>query len=454
MIIRFTYLILLAITLSNFTFAQNFWEKISSPTTNFLRTLYFADSLKGWVAGDSGAIFYTSDGGLNWTRQKTNTTSTIMRLFFLDSEKAWALAWADVANSDNLFYGTEILKTTNGGLDWSVEQYKEENAFLRGIYFIDTLKGFMGGVPAKFLATSDGGLNWEPANIDSGTFSYFPVINFKFYNDHYGFACGGRFDIAGVIWKTTNGGDSWTPIDGKYSPPDEVWDMHFFDSLHIIGIGGDPDVFGVGLIYSLDAGESWDYFEIGIPGRAFAMSFRTENEGWAVVPQSELFVTTFDYGYTWTPFTTPDSTQLYDIFFTDSITGYAVGDGGVIVKYKYQIPDYVDDENNLLTTNYELNQNYPNPFNPSTVIGYQIPVSSNITLKVYDILGNDVATLIDEYKPAGKYEFEFNTSQISSLSSGVYFYQLSAVSSETSLSASRQGAEYKFIQTKKMIYSK
>ncbi len=55
---------------------------------------------------------------------------------------------------DNLFYGTEILKTTNGGENWSVEQYREENVFLRGIYFLDTLKGFAGGVPGQFLANN------------------------------------------------------------------------------------------------------------------------------------------------------------------------------------------------------------------------------------------------------------------------------------------------------------
>ncbi len=293
-VIKKIYLIIFLLFLTRFSFGQNFWERIESPTENFLRTLHFADSLRGWVAGDSGSIFYTSDGGKNWIQQQSNTTSKIMKLFFLDDNRAWGLAWADAG--DNLFYGTEILKTTDGGENWSVEQYREENVFLRGIYFLDTLKGFAGGVPAQFLETSDGGLTWEPATIDSGAFSQFPVIDFKFYNQLYGFACGGRFDIAGVIWRTINGGESWVPLDGQYSPPDEVWDIHFFDSLNVMGIGGDPDYFGVGIMQSTDAGISWVYYEIGVYGQALALSFRTENEGWAVVPQSESFVATFDYG--------------------------------------------------------------------------------------------------------------------------------------------------------------
>lgn len=82
---------------------------------------------------------------------------------------------------------------------------------------------------------------------------------------------------------------------------------------------------------------------------------------------------------------------------------------------------------------FELMQNYPNPFNPATVISYQLPVGSDVTLKVYDVLGNEVAILFDDYKPVGKYEVEFRAS---SLTSGVYFYRLQAGN---------------FMQTKKMV---
>ncbi len=95
---------------------------------------------------------------------------------------------------------------------------------------------------------------------------------------------------------------------------------------------------------------------------------------------------------------------------------------------------------NKIPSTYSLSQNYPNPFNPSTVISWQTPVAGKQTIKVYNILGNEVATLIDEYKPAGTYEVEFNASSGSkNLASGVYFYQLKSAN---------------FIQTKKMILMK
>ena len=74
-----------------------------------------------------------------------------------------------------------------------------------------------------------------------------------------------------------------------------------------------------------------------------------------------------------------------------------------------------------------LNQNYPNPFNPSTNISYRLPFRSHVTLKVYNIIGNEVATLVNEEKPAGKNDVVFNTSSVpGGLSSGVYFYKLQA----------------------------
>ena len=81
----------------------------------------------------------------------------------------------------------------------------------------------------------------------------------------------------------------------------------------------------------------------------------------------------------------------------------------------------VEDENGI--TKFKLFQNYPNPFNPTTKIKWQSPVGSWQTLKIYDVLGNEVVTLVDEYKSSGNYEVEWNAS---SLSSGVYYYSLSS----------------------------
>ena len=112
----------------------------------------------------------------------------------------------------------------------------------------------------------------------------------------------------------------------------------------------------------------------------------------------------------------------------------------------------VEIEENYLDT-YELSQNYPNPFNPSTKIKYQIPEISVVTIKVYDVLGKEIATLVDEEKPAGSYDVEFSATGGSlpagrhgasggnawNLPSGIYFYQLKAGN---------------FVESKKMILLK
>lgn len=91
----------------------------------------------------------------------------------------------------------------------------------------------------------------------------------------------------------------------------------------------------------------------------------------------------------------------------------------MLVKYGSTIG--IEPVSNEVPAEFVLSQNYPNPFNPVTSIKYLIPQSSSVLLKVYDILGNEVATLVNEFKPVGTYEVEFNAKQ---LSSGVYFYKL------------------------------
>ncbi|MBE0572405.1 MAG: T9SS type A sorting domain-containing protein [Ignavibacteriaceae bacterium] len=89
------------------------------------------------------------------------------------------------------------------------------------------------------------------------------------------------------------------------------------------------------------------------------------------------------------------------------------------IPQKIAVSEYPTDQKD----EYQLNQNYPNPFNPTTIISYSLPASNHVTIKVFDILGNEVTTLLNEQKEAGTHTIVFNASD---LSSGVYFYKIQA----------------------------
>lgn len=89
----------------------------------------------------------------------------------------------------------------------------------------------------------------------------------------------------------------------------------------------------------------------------------------------------------------------------------------------YQLASDVGEDNSQIPKEFSLSQNFPNPFNPSTVIGYQLPVSENVSLKVYDLFGKEVRTLVNEFQQAGGHNCEFRLEN-GELASGIYFYQL------------------------------
>lgn len=109
------------------------------------------------------------------------------------------------------------------------------------------------------------------------------------------------------------------------------------------------------------------------------------------------------------------------------------------------VTDIKDDT--LLPQEFVLSQNFPNPFNPSTTISYQLSSAGYVTLKVYDLLGREIATLVHEYKQAGDYSTEFRV-QNGELASGVYFYMIRVRDS----SPDRSGSE--FGKTMKMLLIK
>jgi len=132
--------------------------------------------------------------------------------------------------------------------------------------------------------------------------------------------------------------------------------------------------------------------------------------------------------------------QLFEIYFSPLVTEISVDPNNWVIDHSTITHIGIDDDEFIIKS-FSLFQNYPNPFNPSTMISYQLPVSSDVTLKVFDVLGNEIATLVNEERPAGRYEVEFSiySGEGWNLSSGVYFYQLRAGD---------------FIETKKMILMK
>jgi hypothetical protein len=189
------------------------------------------------------------------------------------------------------------------------------------------------------------------------------------------------------------------------------------------------------------------FFDIEDSIDCFAFRFDIPQDSSYINCKREMHILSIDTSYT---LGVPDYHQTqtpYDYWFSYNFGIYSYFEWGII-EYSYGLKGCIisgvtygellvsvrKEAKNPKTIS--LCQNYPNPFNPTTTIKYQIPEISFVTIKVYDILGNEIATLVSEEKPAGSYDVEFIGDE---LPSGIYFYQLEAGN---------------FIETKKMVLLK
>jgi len=403
----------LAIFQGQRVFSQGSWERIDVPTGEWLRSVWFVDSLYGWAAGNAGTIIQTSDGGESWEVQDSQTENNIADIFFLDRQTGWATSF----NFTQSPYGTVLLKTTDGGEEWTQQIYPEENYFMNCILFLDSLTGWMGGSPHALVKTTDGGMTWQQAYVDTSTLAFFPVLKIEFYDDTYGYASGGLFDIAGVVWRTWDGGDHWYAIDPLEAPADEVRGLYCFDSLHVMGAGGDPDFgFGVGIIRTEDGGLNWDYDELGYPGNAYDLDFRNETEAWAPLGPRRKFIYTVNGGKKWAEVLTPDSTIIFDVCFPDSLHGFAVGPEGAMLRYIPPVPVGIAENSLPDTTGFSLSI-YPNPSRGTFNLQFTIYSLRRVSLRIYDLYGQEVGRVMDELLPAGDHKIRFDAGQ---LNPGIY----------------------------------
>jgi photosystem II stability/assembly factor-like uncharacterized protein len=359
------------------------------------------DGLGGFfcAVGNSGSVIWSPDGGETWEDRSILGVTTNFKSFdFLDygSGDLQVVVCGE---------GGTVYKSTNSGGGWTWQQVNTiTNRNLTSIIAMTTDLYIAVGDSGTVIRTSDGGQTWENKSVAQNKyfnriFSGMPVSAFG-----YAWAVGNN----AYILATTDYGNSWFP---QY-----------------------PLTFDTSMVHIYD------------------IAFRNQNDG-ILVGQGGLVNYTTNGGTTWlqdSEFNGFTNDDIISLAVKDENTATAVVRGtnsdGMATTTLITVssePLAVDDNNNIIPSEYSLGQNYPNPFNPSTTIKYTIPnvtlsgdEGSRVQLKIYDVLGNKVATLVDEYKPAGSYEVEFDASV---LTSGIYFYKIQAGS---------------FVETKKMILIK
>jgi len=392
---------------SNKIIAQTgwFWQN-PLPTGQTLKDVHVLDENTTIAVGGAGTIIKTTDGGISWVAQSSGTNADLYSVYFVDLNIGWTVGSG----------GGTILKTTNGGTSWS-SQGSQNYDPLYSVFFINSSIGWIAGEDNTILKTTNGGTNWI---FQQGTFPK-SVRSIYFTDENNGCAAGIDYDgnnYFGVIIKTTDGGESWT---NQYSG---YWllSLYFINSNTAWVVGG-----GI-ILNTNDGGTSWNPQITGTSYQLYSVHFSDSNFGWAVGydgnASSGIILNTSDGGKNWNPTSVGADTVLYSVQFADLYNGWAVGDNGAILHTTNGGVSFVEEEHiDEVPTEFIISQNYPNPFNPNTKIKYSVPLSSQMTIKVYDILGNEIEILVSEEKPVGTYEI---TWYVKNLPSGVYFYQLKA----------------------------
>jgi photosystem II stability/assembly factor-like uncharacterized protein len=411
--------------------------------------IFFLNENIGWVTFYNRSSRKTTDGGDNWFP----AGNTGNEKFFISEYTGWAA-----------YEPLGIFKSTDGGINW----VQKSSVSSRSLCFPDNNNGFAVGEGGSILKSTDGGDTWF--SKASGTTSKLNSVNF--YDNTVGICVGN----SGTVLLTTDGGEIWTSLNVNTSASLTSVAFPNANSVWIAGSGGI-------ILYSTDSGSSWTTFNGVTENNLISISFPDNNNGWIggwngtilkyqsdIIPVELITFTatregnevelrwatateTNNSGFAVERMSIPNSKSEFrnpnwtEIGFiqgsgtTTEAKAYSFVDEDVTKgnhKYRlrqidldgsYTYSNEIEVEVDFSPEEFVLYQNYPNPFNPNTVISYQLSVTGNVILKVYDILGNEVVTLVNEEKQPGVYEVEFSADvshpgEVRNLASGIYFYRL------------------------------
>lgn len=414
------------------------WIQQQTGISQNLNDICFINANTGIAVGSNGMMIRTTNGGLNWINVPLTT-----------SQNVFSSCFPSITTGYISGYSGFVIKTTNSGINWFNTTGCGIN--VNCISFLDSYTGITGGQGNLMCHTTDGGNTFNPRYTPAP----YILSGIHYYSSSLLVVCG--TDLPGaIIYKSTNTGNSFfTVLTLSNSGLDVLYSLNsiYFKNSNTGFATGSHTSYGptFGDIYrSTNAGDNWSNIASIGPETGIclnAIHFGDSLNGYVVGNNGKILRST-NGGVNWTTQNAPSSVRLTGIHMVNALTGYICGNSGIILKTTNGGLQGIIPISNKVPDKYKLEQNYPNPFNPSTIIRFNIPENgkvkmknSMVTLKVYNILGKEVTTLINENLKAGEYEVSFSISQFSgySLSSGIYFYRLSTEN---------------FAETKKMILLK
>ena len=377
--------------------------------TNSITKVFFINRQKGWAAAGNG-IFGTNDGGNYWIEQVNSGTDAFTSMYFVDSLNGWATS-------------RYIWETTNSGQNW-FENTNVPFTFSTDIYFPNLITGWIARYSSVFPSlykSTDSGLTWNEVQDVLG------AIKFHLFPDPTHWFINGIYFSVPKVYLTNDEGNTWLDITTDVSTG--------FTKFNSVSDNLGYAVGNLGLILKYNdttyTPVELSSFSANAVGQDVLLKWvtltETNNKGFEINCEkksksdgnSNWKKVGFIGGYGTT-------TEKHSYSFTDKVKGTG------IFYYKLKQIDFNGEYkwSNIIkiTVNpprqYDLSQNYPNPFNPSTSIKYDVPKISRVTLKIYDILGREVITLVNnEVKNPGSYLAVFKASHIAS---GVYLLRLQA----------------------------
>jgi photosystem II stability/assembly factor-like uncharacterized protein len=380
----------------------NSWNVQLSIWDYTLHSIHFADGNNGWASGSNGIVFHTSNSGTSWIQQYPPTGGGwLWPIFFIDDNIGWTAG-------DPIF---GVFKSTNGGNTWTAYNVPVIER-IYSLMFLNYETGWLSAAQGQIAKSIDGGITWQ--NLQSGTSQYLRDIYFIDYNTGW---CVGH---NGTILFTTNGGSTWMQQSSNT-----------FENLRAVQFVNDQVGWAVG-----ENGTILKTVNSGIPVELISFSAEIENNlvklSWITATENNNlgFEVERKIKNDWKKLAfirgngTTTMQQYYS--YSDNISSsqgeikifYRLKQIDFNGSYKYLNEISVDLE---LTSIFNLEQNFPNPFNPTTTIKYSVGQNGFVTLKIFDVLGKEVATIVNSHKEAGSYKIEFDGNK---LTNGIYYYML------------------------------